>query len=97
MYATIREYTGVTDRAVDELRHRRAELEALVRRAPGLARYDLIRTAGGVTSVTVCANWAGTEDCDRWVATWVEANIPALLPNPPHIAAGEGLIHVTRG
>lgn len=95
MYATIRQYTGVDDRAFAALMSRRDDVEALIRQTTGLAHYHLIRTRTGVMSVTVCDTRAGAEDSNRRVANWVKANMPALLPTPPRIVAGEDVLHVT--
>ena len=97
MYATVRQYTGVDDRAFATLLGRRADVEALIQATPGFAQYDLIRTKGGMTSITVCADRAGAEDSNRRVAAWIQVNMPTLLPTPPQITAGEDVIHVTAG
>jgi hypothetical protein len=95
MYATVRQYTGITDQAFTALLNRRADVEAVIQQTPGFAQYDLIRTAGGMTSVTVCADQAGAEDSNKRVATWIQANMPALAPTPPQIATGESVFHFT--
>lgn len=97
MYATIRQYTNIAPDAVDELVRRRSEVEAVINQTPGFAHYDLIRTQGGMTSVTVCADEAGANDSNKRVAAWVTNNMPALLPTPPQILAGEDVIHLTAG
>src|SRR5829696_6871400 len=78
MYATMRQYAGVTPAAFDTLMGRRAEVETLIRQTPGFHRYDLVRTSDGMTSLTVCADQAGTEASTRQVAAWIAANLPAL-------------------
>ena len=94
MFATIRQYTDIAPDAVDQLVRRRPEVEAVIKQTPGFAHYDLIRTQGGMTSVTVCADQAGAEDSNKRVAAWVKDNMPALLPTPPQIVSGEDVIHV---
>lgn len=95
MYATVRQYTGINDQAFTALLNRRAEVEAVLQQTPGLAQYDLIRTAGGMTSVTVCADKAGAEDSNQRVAAWLKTNMPTLASTPPQIAIGESVIHLT--
>jgi hypothetical protein len=97
MHATIRQYTGIQSGAVDEVVRRRAEIEALVKQTAGFAQYDLIRTASGVTSVTLCETAAGCEDSNRRVAAWIKENMPTMVPNPPQIMTGEDVIHATAG
>lgn len=95
MYATVRQYAGITDLGFTALLDRRADVEAVIQQTPGFAQYDLIRTADGMTSVTVCTDQAGAEDSGRRVAAWIQANMPALAPTPPQIATGESVIHMT--
>lgn len=97
MYATVRQYTGISDQAFTALLARQPEVETLIRQTPGFAQYDLIRTAGGMTSVTVCADKAGTDESNRRVAAWIQANMPTLVPTPPQIATGESVIRLTAG
>ena len=94
---TVRQCTDVAPDAVDQLVRRRPEVEAVIKQTLGFAHYDLIRTQGGMTSVTVCADQAGAEDCNTRVAAWVKANMSALLPTPPQIVPGEDVIHVAAG
>ena len=93
MYATMRQYTGITPAAFDTLMSRRAEVETLIRQTPGFLQYDLVRTQDGITSVTVCKDKAGTEESNRQVATWITTNLPALVTSKPTITAGEDVIH----
>jgi len=95
MYATVRQYAGINDQAFTALLNRRADVEAVIQQTPGFAQYDLIRTTGGMTSVTVCTDKAGAEDSNRRVAAWIQANMPALAPTPPQIATGESVIHMS--
>jgi hypothetical protein len=95
MYTTVRQYTGINDQAFTALLDRRAEVEAVLQQTPGFAQYDLIRTEGGMTSVTVCADQAGVDDANQRAAAWITANMPTLAPTPPQIATGESVIHLT--
>jgi hypothetical protein len=95
MHATMRQYTGVEQGTFDALLKRRPEVEALLRETPGFAQYDLIRTTGGMTSLTVCQTQAGCEDSNQRVATWIKANMPGLAPTPPQVTGGEDVIRVT--
>lgn len=95
MYTTVRQYTGINDQAFTALLNRRADVEAVIQQTPGFAGYDLIRTAGGMTSVTVCADQAGAEDSNQRVAAWIKTNMPNLVSTPPQIAIGESVIHMS--
>jgi hypothetical protein len=93
MYATLRQYAGITPAAFDTLLSRRADVEALIRQTPGFLQYDLVRTPDGMTSVTVCTDRAGTEDSNTKVAAWITANLPTLGSVKPTITAGEAVFH----
>jgi len=66
----MRQYAGGTPSAFDTLMSRRADIEPLMRQIPGFLQYDLVRKTDGMTSVTVCADQAGTEESNRQVAYW---------------------------
>ena len=93
MYATMRQYAGIAPAAFETLMSRRADVETLVRQAPGFLRYDLVRTADGMTSLTVCTDQAGTDESDRQVAAWITKNLPTLVSAKPTITAGEDVLH----
>jgi hypothetical protein len=93
MYATMRQYAGITPAAFDTLMSRRAEVETLIRQTPGFLQYDLVRTKDGMTSLTVCKDQAGTDESNRQVATWITKNLPELVSNKPTITAGDAVFH----
>ena len=68
MYATLRQYAGITPANFDTLMSRKPDVEALIREVPGFVQYDLVRTADGLTSFTVCEDQAGTEASNKQVA-----------------------------
>ena len=61
MYATLRQYAGVSPTVFDTLMGRKADIETLIRQVPGFVQYDLVRTADGMTTMTICNDKAGTE------------------------------------
>jgi len=95
MYATMRQYAGVTPAVFDTLMSRKADIETLIRKVPGFVQYDLVRTADGLTTVTVCKDQAGTEASNTQVAEWIGQNVPTLQTSPPVITAGEDILHFT--
>jgi hypothetical protein len=95
MYATMRQYAGVSPAVFDTLMSRKADIETLIRKVPGFVQYDLVRTADGLTTVTVCKDQAGTEASNRQVAEWIGQNVPTLQTSPPVITAGEDILHFT--
>jgi hypothetical protein len=95
MYATIRQYAGITPANFDTLMSRKPDVEALIRDVPGFVQYDLVRTADGLASFTVCKDQAGTETSNKQVAEWIKQNLPALQANAPVITGGEDVVHFT--
>ena len=95
MYATLRQYDEITPADFDALMSRKADVEALIREVPGFVQYDLVRTADGITSLTVCKDQAGTEASSMKVASWIKENLPALQANAPVITGGEDVVHFT--
>ena len=93
MYATLRQYTGVSPVVFDTLLSRKADIETLIRQVPGFVQYDLVRTADGMTTMTICDDKAGTDASNTQVAEWIGQNLPALRTSPPMITAGEGVLH----
>ena len=45
--------------------NRNVHIETLIRKVPGFVRYDLVRPADGMTTVTVCTDRAGTEASNK--------------------------------
>jgi antibiotic biosynthesis monooxygenase (ABM) superfamily enzyme len=95
MHATIRQYTGVAPTDFDTLMSRKADIETLIRKVPGFVQYDVVRTADGMTTMTVCDDKAGTEASNKQVAEWIGQNVPTLKGSPPVITDGENMFHFT--
>jgi hypothetical protein len=93
MYATLRQYAGITPADFDTLMSRKADVEALIREVPGFVQYDLVRTGDGLTTLTVCKDRAGTEASNAKVAEWIKQNLPALQATAPKITGGEDVLH----
>jgi hypothetical protein len=89
MYASIRRYTGVDPRLFDQLEQLRGSLEAALGRTPGFRSWFLVRTAEGVTTVTLCDDQAGAEESVRIAASWVRETIPGMISSPPQVSNGE--------
>ncbi len=93
MYATVRQYTDIDPETYDELCRRRAEIEELLTSVPSFRSYYMVRTSDGLTTVTVCAQQAGTEESNRRVARWIKEEISTFIPSPPDIAEGDVIMH----
>ncbi|MFI6790509.1 hypothetical protein ACIBG4_24600 [Nonomuraea sp. NPDC050383] len=89
MYATVRRYEGVTDPA--EAGRRVSEgFVPLIRQVPGFVAYYWVDAGGGVMlSTSVYEDQAGAEESTRRAEQFVRDDLASLLPNPPHVTAGE--------
>jgi hypothetical protein len=95
MYATMRQYAGITPAVVDTWISHQADIEALHRQVSGFVQYDLVRTDSGLTTLTVCKDRVGAEIANLNVAAWIEVNLPAMLMTTPVIIGGEHILHVS--
>jgi hypothetical protein len=93
MYTTLRQYAGITPTVFDTFMSRKADVETLIRQVPGFLHYDLVRTADGFTTVTVCKDQAGTDESSKQVSAWIAEHLPALQSKTPTITAGENVLH----
>ncbi len=89
MYVSIRRYTGMDPRFWDQLQQYRPSLEAVFQRVPGFRSWYLVRTGGGLTTVTLCEDQAGAEESVRVAARWIQENMPDLISGQPEVENGE--------
>ena len=89
MYASIRRYAGADPRLWDQIQQQRASLEAAFRQIPGFRSWYLVRTDGGLTTVTLCEDQAGAEESVRVAAGWIQEHMPDLISGQPAVANGE--------
>ncbi|MFL5761467.1 MAG: hypothetical protein ACJ789_17235 [Thermomicrobiales bacterium] len=94
MYATLRQYKGITPALFATLMSHQAELEGLIRQTVGFVQYDLVRTRDGVMTLTVCTDRLGTEVSNFTVAAWIEQHVPAMKATAPVISGGEHVVHL---
>jgi hypothetical protein len=87
MYATIRRYEGVPDRAKAGRRVSETFLP-LISDIDGFIAYYWVDAGYGVmVSTSVFEDQAGAEASNERAADWVREN-PEVLPSPPQITAG---------
>ena len=93
MYATVRRYEGVTDpsevaRQVDE------GFILIISEMPGFVAYYMVDAGEGVIVSTSIFEHKSAEEESNWRAGgFVAQHLASLLPNPPHITAGEVVAH----
>ncbi|GAB7035863.1 hypothetical protein AB0G35_29445 [Streptomyces sp. NPDC021749] len=89
MYAAVRRYEGVTDPA-EAGRLVKEGFVPLMRQVPGFVAYYWVDAGNGVmVSTSVFRDRAGAEQSVSAAAEFVRDNLATLMPNPPHITAGE--------
>jgi hypothetical protein len=93
MYIVVRRYSGASA-LVDAMVQREQEVRELISTVPGFRAYYAARTGGGggVATVTVCDDKAGTDESTRRAGEWVRANVSGASIGPPEITEGETYI-----
>ena len=96
MYSMVRFYSGPGAKELfDLLVERKSEVESILRDVSGLVSYDLIQTAEGGVTVTVCENKAGTDESLAKAVDWLKENAGHLSASPPGVSEGPVAIHLT--
>jgi heme-degrading monooxygenase HmoA len=88
MHTVIRRYQGVQN--VDEVARRAVEEFApLLREQPGFQGYWVVDAGGGVlATITVFESEQAAADSTAAAATWIQENMPNLVPAAPQVTAG---------
>jgi len=73
---------------------RQSEVKEVISSVPGFRAYYGVNTGnGGVVTVTVCDDEAGTSESSRRAAEWVRNNVSDLTIGPPEIIEGESYLN----
>ena len=92
MYAVVRRYTDASELS-DTLVEHLDEIRGILTSVPGFKAYHALRTAdGGLVTMTVCEDQAGTQESSRRAAAWVRTNLAGLSLAPPEITEGEAFL-----
>ena len=95
MYTVVRHYKG-NSKLIDELVQRQGEVEELIRGVPGFVAYNLVKSADGGFTITVCEDKAGTDESVQRAAAYLKENLASIAVEPPEIIEGESVIHFVR-
>jgi len=95
MHAVIRKYTAGPDVA-EEARPKLAQLEQTMRQTPGFVAYYFLETEGGIATITITEDEAGTQESMSRAANWVRENLPNSTLGAPEVTRGQALISATR-
>ena len=92
MYAVVRRYTDANELS-DALVQHLDEITSVLSSVPGFKAYHALRTAdGGLVTMTVCEDQAGTQESSRRAAEWVRNTLAGLSLAPPEITEGEAFL-----
>ena len=95
MHAVVRSYSGAgAKQLVDVLEQHKADVEANLRKVPGLVSYTLLRTGDGGMSVTVCNDKAGTEQSLKVAREWIEQNASSVHASAPTVTEGSVIVQI---
>jgi hypothetical protein len=96
MHAVIRTYSGSgANELFDLLENRKSDVEGLMRQIEGFVSYQLLRTADGGASVTICEDKSGTDESVRRAKEWIAANASQIRASAPDVLEGPVIVHLT--
>jgi hypothetical protein len=95
MHAVVRHYSGAGAKQLfDVLEERKADVEAIIRKVPGLMSYTLLRSGDGGVSVTVCKDKAGAEESVKVARDWIQKNASNIGASPPAVTEGSVILQI---
>jgi hypothetical protein len=96
MHAVVRNYSGAGAKQLfDLLEQRKADVEALIRKVPGLMSYTLLRSGDGGVSVTICKDKAGADESLKVARDWIQKNAANTGASPPAVMEGSVILQIT--
>ena len=95
MHAVVRSYAGTGAKQLfDVLEQRKVDIEAALRKVPGLVNYTLLRSGDGGMSVTVCTDKAGTDESVKVAGEWIKINAANVMASPPIVSEGSVIVEI---
>jgi hypothetical protein len=95
MHAVVRNYSGAGAKQLfDVLERNKADIEATLRKLPGLVSYTLVRSGDGGMSVTVCQDKAGADESVKVAREWISKNASNVRADPPAVIDGSVILHI---
>ena len=96
MHAVVRNYSGAgVKQLFDLFEQRKAEVEATLRKVPGLVSYTMLRSGDGGISVTVCKDKAGADESLKVARDWIQKNASNTGASPPAVMEGSVILQIT--
>ena len=94
MHVVIRNYENEASDIVAQVAQRKDSLIELMSGIDGFVGYYVLDPGnGGITTVSVFQDRAGTEESIRAAAKWVVENVSQWAPNPPTVIQGDVAFH----
>ncbi len=95
MHAVVRNYSGAGAKQLfDVLEQHKAEVEATLRKVPGLVSYTLLRSGDGGMSLTVCKDKAGADESLKVAREWIKKNASNIQARAPAVMEGSVIVHI---
>ena len=95
MHAVVRNYSGGGAKQLfDVLEEKKVDIEATLRKVPGLVTYTLLRSGDGGMSVTVCNDKAGADESLKIAREWIKKNASNIQTNPPTVSEGSVIVGI---
>ncbi len=95
MHAVVRNYSGAGAKQLfDLLEKRKADVEAVIRKVPGLTSYTLLRNGDGGVSVTVCKDKAGADESLKVARDWIQKNASNTGASPSAVMEGSVILQI---
>jgi hypothetical protein len=76
------------------LEQHKVDVEAALRKVPGLVNYTLLRSGDGGMSVTVCKDKVGTDESVKVASEWIKKNASNIKATPPIISEGSVIVDI---
>ena len=96
MYLTVRHYEGVSDTR-EVARIANEGFLPTIREIPGFVDYYLVDAGDGVlVSTSIFEDASGEEESNFRAGQFIGQHLTPLMPNPPHITAGEVVAHTAK-
>lgn len=93
MHVVVRSYSGQgVSELFEAMEQRVDDVKDLITGVPGFVSYAAFRSDGGVVSVTVCQDKAGTDESSNRASAWIKENVSGVTVDPPEITDGSTFI-----
>ena len=93
MHVVMRSYAD--SEVADMLLRHKADVEKLIRSAPGFVSYVIAKFPGSTMTATICETEAGCQRSVELAKEWLVKNAPSVNVNNLEVKQGEILLRLT--